>query len=89
MCLAESNFENLFRPGPNPCPIHPRFDRGNYTTSPMSGFGGYQRACQYCIVDAIKKLRDPEWVRLAAIDTPIDDKTIEVVLDVLDQKFGL
>lgn len=82
MCLAELDVAQQSRPGPNPCPIHPHFDMGRY-----SAFCGYQRNCADCIIDAINALKiNPEKFGL---DVKPDIPTIELVLDVLYQKFGL
>lgn len=85
MCTAELDFDEIYKPGPNYCPKHPGFDMGFRGRSPMSGFIRYGRACQHCIVDAIKKMPTDEWLAVYKIDPA----TIQAVLDVLDQKFGL
>ena len=57
----------------------------------MRGFGGYQRQCQHCIVAAIEKFPDDEWFVECATEAGfvIDRNTIQLVLDMLNQKFGL
>ena len=85
MCTAEVNFADIYKPGPNYCPAHPDFDMGSRGMSPMSGFINYRHVCPHCIVDTIKTIPTDQWLT----DYKIDPGTIQVVLDVLDQKFGL
>ena len=52
----------------------------------------YQRHCDSCIVEAIRKLLDPtdHTVKyLAEEGIILHPETVQVVLDVLDQKFGI
>ena len=87
MCMADLPFGGEFTPAPNYCPSHPDFDMGIGATDSY-GFYGYRHKCPQCIVAAIKRIPQDFASGFLGLHAP-DPKTIELVLDVLDQKFGL
>ena len=94
MCMADTQYtaEDLFKPGPNYCPSHPNFDMGTRALNPW-GFYVFQRRCEHCIVDTIKSIcehcRDGNHRDNYGIDFDPDPKTVQLVLDILDQKLGI
>lgn len=84
MCMADSPFETGFKAGPNYCPKHPDFDMGHQMLSPF-GFYRYSRRCEHCIVAVIAAIPTDEYLK----EFSPDPKTIQLVLDVLEQKLGL
>ena len=88
MCLGEMPIGGYTpMPAPNYCPLHPKFDMGR---GRWSGFGGYifDRRCEHCIVETIRNI--PKWYgEFLKEETQPDLNTIQIVLDVLDQKLGI
>ena len=91
MCLANCGPltpEDYFKPGPNYCSRHPTFDKGARGLGPL-GFYTFQRHCDPCIVDTIKAINDGNHRYNYCIDFDPDPKTVQLVLDILDQKLGI
>lgn len=86
MCFAECDFsESYFKAAPNYCPVHPNVNRGSM--SKMYWGTGYQYPCEQCILDCIKGI--PDFMAKWNPEIKIDPTTVQVVLDVLDQKLGI
>ena len=86
MWMADAPWDGGFKPAPNYCPSHPDFDMG------AGSYNHYQRRCERCIVDVIRNIPKDTYLvdylkREHSIE--LDPNTIQVVLDVLEQKLGL
>lgn len=88
--MADAFIDGVFQPAPNYCPYHPTVNRGNYTFGSSLFSTSYQFQCPRCIVEVIRSLSDDtRWPIEFHPDVIIDKATIQLVLDVLDQKLGL
>jgi hypothetical protein len=92
MCLGEMPLGGYPpKPAPNYCPRHPKFDMGRGRVD-LYGFWRYDRRCEHCIVDVIRNI--PEffsqhpYLLNEGVPQP-DPNTIQIVLDVLDEKLGI
>ena len=92
MCMSELPFDGGFKAGPNYCSIHPNFDMGSGAYSPLTGFFRYQRRCERCIAATIQDLPKDAYLvdhLKREHDLTLDPNTIQVIMDVLDQKLGI
>ena len=65
------------------CSVHPTIPLGRRSFNPF-GYG-YQHFCPPCLANTIAAMpQHPEWFPI-----PIDLPTLQLVLDLLDQKWGI
>lgn len=88
MCMSEMPFgQSTSRPAPNYCRNHPKVDLGRYIG--LIGCYPYQFYCAQCFLKAIEDIPAFAAKNPTAFNVPIDAPTIQAVLDVLYQKWGL